>query len=356
MIETADHDLCRPVTDGEIAVVNLDNARRRSWDRLARDPLGAGTAERVIEEEQMTLQFMGDVGALDRLEALGNYLGQLDAASARTALVQAQVASTAHRFADARRHLERACRAGASQEVIDHLLVSIDQASGARPDAVLEARRRNATPSDNLADLVALGALLADRRDFAEADQVYRRALQVYEDVSPFDVAWVCFQLGSLWGELVPEPQVMRAADWYRRAIAYLPAYVKARVHLAEIHLRNGEADEAEKLLTASVANGDPEVRWRLGEAMAAQGRFEEAEAQLATARSGFEALLDKHPLAFADHGAEFYAATGELPRALALARVNAANRPTRRAVEQMDAIAALITSSCVPASSGGSR
>jgi len=294
----------------------------------------------------MTLQFLNDVGALDRLEVLGDYLGQLDATSARTALVRAQVASTTHRFADARRHLARACHAGASQEVMDHLLLAIDQACGARLPAVLEVRRRNAARSDSLEDLVPLGALLADLREFAEADRVYRRALQMYQDVSPFGVAWVSFQLGVLWGELVPEPQLTRAADWYRKAIACLPAYVKARVHLAEILLRDGEAGDAEKLLIPAAASGDPEVCWRLGEAMAALGRFGEAEAQLAAARSGFESLLGRHLLAFADHGAEFYAGSGnDVHKALALARANVGNRPTLRAVEQAHAIAGLAAS-----------
>ena len=46
------------------------------------------------------------------------------------------------------------------------------------------------------------------------------------------------------------------------------------------------------------------------------------------------------HLLAFADHAAEFYAGSGnDLGRALQLARTNAANRPTRRALEQAQAI-----------------
>jgi hypothetical protein len=54
------------------------------------------------------------------------------------------------------------------------------------------------------------------------------------------------------------------------------------------------------------------------------------------TARSGFEALLEKHLLAFADHGAEFYAGSGNDPRrAFELASINLANRPTLRAFEQ---------------------
>ena len=57
-----------------------------------------------------------------------------------------------------------------------------------------------------------LGSLLADLGDFDEADRIYDRALREYTDVSPFAVAWVCFQLGVLWGELVAEPQSSRAA------------------------------------------------------------------------------------------------------------------------------------------------
>ena len=58
-------------------------------------------------------------------------------------------------------------------------------------------------------------------------------------------------------------------------------------------------------------------------------------------AQTGFEALLERHLLAFADHGAEFYAGSGDDPRrALDLARVNVANRPTLRAFEQAHDIA----------------
>jgi hypothetical protein len=53
-------------------------------------------------------------------------------------------------------------------------------------------------------------------------------------------------------------------------------------------------------------------------------------------ARSGFENLLDKYLLAFADHGAEFYSGSGNNSRrAFELAMVNLANRPTLRAFEQ---------------------
>jgi hypothetical protein len=74
---------------------------------------------------------------------------------------------------------------------------------------------------------------------------------------------------------------------------------------------------------------------------LVAQGRFEEGERQLDAARSGFEELLGRHLLAFADHAAEFYAGSGnDCVRGLKLARANIANRPTRHAIKQAHAIA----------------
>jgi hypothetical protein len=334
-------DRCPSATDGEIAAINLESARRRAWARFAQDPRRLGAAEAVVNDERLAAQFPGDLEALDRLDTLASQFARVDG-SFRAALVQAEVASTVHRFQDARAHLARAAALGGPSEAIERHRLTIDQACGVELDAVLAARRRIATASGRLEDLVPLGAVLADLECFAEADAVYRRALYSYDDVSPFPLAWVCFQLGMLWGELVPVPDPDLAALWYGRAIAYVPGYVKARVHLSEILLSQEESGDAETLLRPALSSGDPEVRWRLADVLIAQGRAEEGGTQLEEARVGFEELLGRHQLAFADHAAEFYAGSGnDCRRALELARANVANRPTRRALKQAQAIAA---------------
>jgi tetratricopeptide (TPR) repeat protein len=325
-----------PATNGEIAVINLKSALQASWNRFLRDPQRPGVAELIVEQEQLAAQYLGDLGAFDRLEILVNRFIRTDSESSRIALVQAQFASMTHHFDEARDYAAKAESLGAPSDTVSRLSLSIDQACGMQLDSVLEKRRRMSAESEHLEDLVPLGSLLADLGEFAEADRTYRRALQVYQDVSPFAFAWVCFQLGALWGELVPEPELNRASQWYRKAIDYLPCYVKARVHLTEIHFSCGQCGEAEALLYPVIESSDPEVAWRLADVLNAAGRFAEAEAQLQVARAGFEVLLDKHLLAFADHGAEFYAGSGgNLTRAYELARVNLANRPTLRAFEQ---------------------
>src|SRR5262245_11637042 len=339
MTMLAEPDLPR-ATDGEIAAINLESARRGSWARFAVDARPHGAADAIVYNENLAAQFLGDLDALDRLETLASQFARADV-SFRSALVQAEVASTVHRFAEARDHLARAASLGAPREELDRHLLSIAQACGVDLDAVLAARRRVATASGRLEDLVPLGAVLGDLERFAEADAAYRQAIYSYDDVSPFPLAWVCFQLGMLWGELVPVPDPNLAALWYRRALAYLPGYVKARVHLAEIYASQDKTGEAEALLLPALSSRDPEVRWRLADVLIAEGRSEEGQMQLDAAQSGFEELLGRHLLAFADHAAEFYAGSGnDGGRALELARANVANRPTRRAVKQAHAIA----------------
>ena len=100
--------------------------------------------------------------------------------------------------------------------------------------------------------------------------------------------------------------------------------------------MESGNVADAEALLVPAISSGDPEVNWRLADVLAAMERPEEAEAQMQAARSGFETLLEKYLLAFADHGAEFYSGSGNDPRrAFELAKINLANRPTLRAFEQ---------------------
>lgn len=337
MIAAPDDVLDYPLaTDGDIAVINLASARQQSWSRFWQDPQRPGIAEYIVEREQLTAQYVGDLTALDRLETLVNQLNRVRAGAMRTALIHAQVAAMAHRFAKAQNLLAQAESRGATRADVERLRLSIDQACGTRLGSVLEVRQQMAAESGRLEDLVPLGSLHADLGNFDEADRIYDRALREYTDVSPFAAAWVCFQRGVLWGELVPEARLGRAALWYRKAIEYLPCYVKARVHLSEIYLQSGNFADAESLLVPVTSSGDPEVSWRLADVLLAMDRFAESEAQMQVARLGFEQLLSNHPLAFADHGAEFYSGSGKnAQRAFELASINLANRPTLRAFEQ---------------------
>jgi hypothetical protein len=155
MFEASDLDV--QTTDGEIAVINLESVRRRSWTQFFQDPLREGVAETVIEHEQLTLQFLSDLSALDRLQSLVDQLVQMGRSAApRTALLQAQIASMTHRFADARCFLARAELGGAPAAEVRRLALNIDQACGANLDKVLDERRETAWNSAPQRDASAL--------------------------------------------------------------------------------------------------------------------------------------------------------------------------------------------------------
>jgi tetratricopeptide (TPR) repeat protein len=323
-------------TDGTIAVTNLQSARLQSWSRFWHAPDRPGLAETLVEQELLTAQFCGDLHALDRLQTLADQLARAQPEAASTILVAAQVACAAHRFVEAGAALALAITRGAPADAAGRLSLTLAQATGTDLPRVLAARRERASYPGCWEELIPLAALLTDLGEFEQAECTYRRALREYRDVSPFALAWVCFELGALWGERVPEPRAELAARWYRTAIDYLPCYVKARVHLAEILLDRGKSGEAEDVLRPAQPSGDPEVYWRLADVATASARPDEAAALMDAARAGFDALLASHPLAFADHAAEFYLAGGANPaRAFELARINLASRPTLQAFEQ---------------------
>src|SRR6185295_13398401 len=77
---------CPAATDGEIAAINLESTRRRAWARFADDPRLPGVAEAIVDDERQAAQFLGDLDALDRLDALALQFAEVDDSS-RAALV-----------------------------------------------------------------------------------------------------------------------------------------------------------------------------------------------------------------------------------------------------------------------------
>ena len=320
-----------PVTSGDLAMHNLTSSLDAAWSAWRHWPERSGIAERIVSEEQLRGEFCGDTTVLDRLELLAESLTSSMASRAESHLLLAQIAAAGHRFVVAREHLSQAEAAGVPD--VDRARLAIAQACGEDLGAVLERRRRRVAIDPRLEELVPLGVLLAELGDFELADEIYQSALNAYRDVSPFGPAWACFQLGMLWGETMREPQPERAASWYEAALDYLPGYVTARIHLAEMRLTQGNAVDAEELLRTAADAGHPEALWRLAEVAANQHDDDDAAGLIAKATREFEALLARHELAFADHAAEFYLAAGaNPPRALALARANLGNRPTMAA------------------------
>jgi len=233
-----------------------------------------------------------------------------------------RVLSRVHRFADARRALARLkLRAHDPDEWTD-LETTLDEATGAL-DRSAPVRAHAAKVWPNPTNLTLYAASLALAGHFDEALATMARAAAAIHDNATELVAWLVFQWGRIY-EQKGEPAAAR--EFFAVAHARLPRYLEATSHLARAMIATGDRDGARRVVDSALAADDHPELLALG---AALGRT----ALAARARAEWERYVAALPEAFADHAARFYLDVGNDPaRALALAKLNLANRDTHEA------------------------
>jgi len=291
-------------TDGRQAQRSLD-ARIDGLQKAANTQPAAHAA--LLEALRLRATLFGKVSDLDLQLRFARKGPPADHARALLAL---------HRFDEA---LELDPSVAPSVELARH--EGLPELVAAR-QAAAEAR-----PSAN--SWSALGDVLLASGRPADADAAYAKALSAYRDVSPLFVADLQFRRGYAWGETGPEDarDPERARALYEEAVRVLPGFVRAHVHLAELEWHAGERGAAIARVRQVVDAEDPEPSGKL--AVWLEG--DEATAFRATTTTRYDAMLRRHPLAFADHGAEFFLAIGDVDRARELAEQDLANRSTPR-------------------------
>ncbi|MGA8221293.1 MAG: DUF4331 family protein [Candidatus Acidiferrales bacterium] len=303
-------------TSSMIAIANLDQQIAQ-----LRDEVGV---------EQLLLlrsRFLGDYDALGRASSLG----EARSATARELLLRARTRSAVHRFADSLADLAAAQRAGANATDVAALHGSLLVATGHAADVIPQLEASLHT-HPGFASRGALAGAYAAVGRFEDADRLYAEALGNLDTTLPFPYAWMWFARGLMWGEQAGDQA--RAEAMYRRAVYYLPEFVPANIHLAELEVARGDVRSAMARLERVVQlSNDPESLALLGVLHVRTGEPIRGAQEVAQARLRYESLLAAHPLAFSDHGAEFYLGPGSDPqRAWVLAQGNLANRQTERA------------------------
>lgn len=301
-------------TSGAIAIANLDQLLSQPGDELDRVDLLLTRA-----------RFLGDTDALERAVRASETAPLDKAALLRRARARAAV----HRFADALVDLTAAERAGA-RVTTERAMIAI--ALG-RPADALPALHAELRRAPGYAAYSALASAYAALGAFPAADALYAAALTslhtTSHTTSPLPYAWVSFARGLMWSELAHASAA--GERLYREALRYLPAFYVAQVHLAELEAARGDFSPALARLAPLASAGDPEALGLLGR-LHLRSHDPRASAELATARARYASLLSRLPLAFADHAAELLLSVGDPRAAAPLARLNLANRPTRRA------------------------
>ena len=305
-------------TNGAIALANLDHL-------IAQRAGAEGDGEAADELWLMRARYLADYAALDR----GAALADAPAPDVPGLLRRARARAAVHRFAGALHDLDAAARLGADAATLFRLRAPIRIAQGAAHEVIapLEAA---AAREPGFANAGALAIAYAGAGRFADADREFQAALDSLDTTSPFPYASLSFARGTMWAEQAGNAD--RGARHLRRALDYLPQFVAANLHLAEIEARRGDATAASARLERVAERDDPEVLALLGRLHAATDPARGA-GEIERARARFESLLARQPLAFADHAAEFYLGAGADPeRAWRLASANFAERKTPRA------------------------
>jgi tetratricopeptide (TPR) repeat protein len=320
----------RRTTSGDIAVQNLNDRIDTLQSRLKSPGVDLPTRTRLFDLLLTRSQFLGTFDDFSTLHAIAEAAVRDFPERGEAHVLEARALGAVHRFREAQAALDVAARWAVDTAA---RRASLQVAEGRDLSAALLWAKERATAAPTLEHLTLWANAEAALGQFDAADAHYRAALDSYRDVSPFPVAYVLFQRGVMWAEMANAPE--RALPFYAEAVARLPRYVAANVHLAELEAARGKrAGAIERLRGLVDRTLDPEPMGYLGELLVGEDPKDAVGQELITrARARYEQLLTQHRAAFLDHAAEFFTGPGkDGARAVQLASENLELRQTPRA------------------------
>jgi tetratricopeptide (TPR) repeat protein len=315
------------LTDGTIALLNL----QAQIDGLE----GHGTtAEAATLIDLLILRglILGRISDYERAAQLADRLVHDAVTDAAAYMARARTRAVLHRFDDALDDLDRAEGLSPKDTVANRERAVVLQALGRFNEAVV-THEAAGDRRGHFEDAAALAGLWADRGETGTAQRFYLESLRSYRGVSPFPLALLDFQLGTMW---MRHRRLDQARTCFEAAIRRVPAYAAAQGHLAEVEADLGEPEAAiARLYPMAVASDDPDYAAQLARILGEMGRTDEASGWCRSAAERYDELTVVHPAAFADHAAEFWLGVGnDPPKGLRFAEFNLRVRETPRAYD----------------------
>ena len=328
-------------TSSQIAIKNLNYLIQRAELRVRSAPHNPAVVADYLEVLLMRASFLNTFNDFDRALQVTQELIRGRPNDPRALLQSARVMQKLHRFSAALSLLDKAAAIALESPVeqqpgfqrqldLQYIIIKLARNNTDQALSLLKRLKASSKGAAGAADLAVLFAAVYRSQGLLEAaDAKLAESLEHWDRITPFTVAWVSFQRGELWVGV----DDARAETRYEEALHYLPEYVTPRVHLAELKKRGGDIDAAIKLLKPIAEDQDPEPAGRLAEFLEAAGENKQSLLYREIALRGWELLLTRYPLTFADHAAEFWLAAGANPElALEWAAKNYKNQPTSRA------------------------
>lgn len=310
-------------TSEAIFLGNLDARIESAGRALARrdDPAQRAILAGALEQRH---RITGRIDDAERALAEIARVTSDPSASGDALLVHAALLSSFHRFAEALRALERAEAAGANPALAGRLRRDIALARGDYASLKRDFDESDAFVAD-FHELAHRADLRVSLGDLDGATRLYRAAQGLYADVDPLPLAWLHTQQGIA---LLRFGEPAEARRFFEAAHARLPSYVLAAEHLAESMAATGDLEASRALYLRVVEQtGNPEFIAALGDVEAKLGNEAVSRERHAQAARAYDALLERHPDAYAQHAAEFHLRRGNAARAYELAKRNLASR-----------------------------
>jgi tetratricopeptide (TPR) repeat protein len=317
------------LTDGAIAVLNL----QAQIDGLE----GHGTSAEAVALVDLLIfrgLILGRISDYERAAQLADHLVNDAVRDASAYMARARTRAVFHRFSEALDDLDHADRISPQDTPAKQERAAILQALG-RYDEALVTYEDAADRGGQFEQAGALAGLWADRGETDTAQRFYLESLRTYRGVSPFPLALLDFQLGTMW---MRHDRLDQARTCFEAALSRVPAYAAAQGHLAEVEADLGEPEAAiARLYPLAASSDDPDYAAQLARILGEMGRNDEASGWCLLAANRYDELTAAHPEAFADHAAEFWLGAGDDPqKGLRLAEFNLQVRKTPRAYDLM--------------------
>lgn len=322
----------RQTTSGVIAMRNLD-AQIDGMRSRAGSATGATIPDQAALVDLLLLRSQLTSAIVDTEEAVA--LAELMVGTAEVDpvayLTRARTRGAFHLFEAATRDLDHAAALGADPAVAAGESVGLLTSLG-RYDEALAIAAPALLRNPSFQAHAGLAAIYAEIDEYDLAERHFERAQALYSGVSPFPVALLDFQRGHLW---LVAGELERGRQWFRAAVARVPAFASAGGHLAEVDAELGNTAAAiERLVPLATNADDPDFADQLARVLESVDQKAQAATWRATAAARYDELVKAHPEAYADHAADFWLAvpSPDPVRALELASINLAVRDTRRA------------------------
>ncbi|MDB5216637.1 MAG: hypothetical protein JWO86_4564 [Myxococcaceae bacterium] len=315
----------RPVsTSWGIAGHNLDAEIKDRVKRAYTDPEQVAYLASLYVTRGQTLASVEDY---EKAEVVAADLVKASPKSGLAHAIHAVTLGALHLFDAEAKELDEAARLGAPAERVSGARIALFEATGKYDEA-----QKLMLPIDDHSKAVAMvtAAVLASHMQKTdEAERLFEKARTSFVDVSPFPIAWMDFQRGTLLEAAGKEKE---ARTYYLEALEAIPVYAHAAVHAS---ITDPPDRAITRLEAVKAVSSDPDVLAALADAHKRAKHEAEAKKANDVARARYEELLVKHPEAYRDHAARFYLAAGnDSKKALDLADKNAKLRPTEEAID----------------------